>query len=317
MADFEREKNILLQITKARDAIRRKHQLLKQGQAQFDKSMSETFKPVVDPLQKLVSLANKQDADIETNSTYLEKDKKIDDSSSESSVSNPFNETESSNDTLRAHDTTFESAGEITNDDSFDASDISDPITNKYISLLRSKQNPLIDKIFGVREEGNSLMIGDSIIVFDGDKVSAKGKTYQKTKGLMELLFKKQPSSSLISKQDLKSYIQIIEDTNAHKKKHQSDGSYRNMNTNKFKFFISPNLTQKLGKRRSVEGTGLTSDYKIARIGTSMDYVYWDDPNELVDRLRLLVAEKAAGNPSHVNEIQSIIEELREAGYIY
>lgn len=48
-----------------------------------------------------------------------------------------------------------------------------------------------------------------------------------------------------------------------------------------------------------------------------MDYVYWDDPNELVDRLRLLLAERAAGNPSHINEIISIIEELREAGIVY
>ncbi len=48
-----------------------------------------------------------------------------------------------------------------------------------------------------------------------------------------------------------------------------------------------------------------------------MDYVYWDDPNELVDRLRLLMAEQAAGNMSHTNEIHAIIEELREAGYIY
>ena len=48
-----------------------------------------------------------------------------------------------------------------------------------------------------------------------------------------------------------------------------------------------------------------------------IDYVHWDDPNELVDRLRLLMAERQAGNPSHDNEIQSIIEELREAEIIY
>ena len=48
-----------------------------------------------------------------------------------------------------------------------------------------------------------------------------------------------------------------------------------------------------------------------------MDYVYWDDPNELVDRLRLLLAERSGGNQSHINEIVSIIEELREAGIVY
>ena len=45
--------------------------------------------------------------------------------------------------------------------------------------------------------------------------------------------------------------------------------------------------------------------------------MYWNDVNELVDRLKLLVAEKSAGNNSHDNEIMSIIEELREERLIY
>ena len=47
-----------------------------------------------------------------------------------------------------------------------------------------------------------------------------------------------------------------------------------------------------------------------------IDYVHWDDPNELVDRLRLLAASHQAGHNAHENEILSIIEELREAGLI-
>ncbi|KAK9754618.1 hypothetical protein QE152_g1137 [Popillia japonica] len=45
-------------------------------------------------------------------------------------------------------------------------------------------------------------------------------------------------------------------------------------------------------------------------------YVYWDNINELVHRLRLLIASQNAGNTSHNNEIMSIIEELREAGVV-
>ena len=47
-----------------------------------------------------------------------------------------------------------------------------------------------------------------------------------------------------------------------------------------------------------------------------IDYVRWNDPNELVDRLRLLESSLQAGNNAHDNEILSIIEELREAGII-
>ena len=56
---------------------------------------------------------------------------------------------------------------------------------------------------------------------------------------------------------------------------------------------------------------------KIAKSGnTTIDLVYWDDPNKLVDRLRLLMAEKQAANEAQTNEIFSIVSELREAGYI-
>ncbi|KYM95352.1 hypothetical protein ALC62_14003 [Cyphomyrmex costatus] len=47
-----------------------------------------------------------------------------------------------------------------------------------------------------------------------------------------------------------------------------------------------------------------------------IDYVHWDDPNELVDRLRLLEASRQAGHNGHDNEILSIIEKLREAGLL-
>ncbi|CAB0028291.1 unnamed protein product [Trichogramma brassicae] len=52
----------------------------------------------------------------------------------------------------------------------------------------------------------------------------------------------------------------------------------------------------------------------ITHIHTSKFYRYWDDPNELCERLKLLISEKNAGNGAHDNEIHSIIEELREEG---
>ncbi|KAL9873249.1 uncharacterized protein ACN2A1_014365 [Glossina fuscipes fuscipes] len=45
-------------------------------------------------------------------------------------------------------------------------------------------------------------------------------------------------------------------------------------------------------------------------------YTYWDDPNELVDRLRLLLSSESVGHNNQKNEIISIIEELREANII-
>ena len=39
------------------------------------------------------------------------------------------------------------------------------------------------------------------------------------------------------------------------------------------------------------------------------DYVDWDDPNELVDRLQLLLASRVASSNSHANGIRLNIED--------
>lgn len=46
-------------------------------------------------------------------------------------------------------------------------------------------------------------------------------------------------------------------------------------------------------------------------------YEYYDNPNELCDRLKLLISSKGAGNSNHNQEINSIVEELRERHLIH
>lgn len=47
-----------------------------------------------------------------------------------------------------------------------------------------------------------------------------------------------------------------------------------------------------------------------------IEYKHFDDYNEIIDRLKLLIASQLAGNTGHNNEIISIIEELKEAKII-
>lgn len=68
---------------------------------------------------------------------------------------------------------------------------------------------------------------------------------------------------------------------------------------------------QRVKKKR---GSGLFSPELMRHNRNEhVSYTYWDDPNELVERLRLLMASQAAGHTGHTNEIASIVEELREA----
>lgn len=154
-------------------------------------------------------------------------------------------------------------------------------------------------------------MIGNTPIDFQFDSIHVGDAKYAKTSGLVELLFKKEPDDSQISSKDLENYKAIIFATNAHKKYYRADETIRENKSFKFKQYIAKmlNVPEHIGK-------GMPR-YKKAKKDAKFDYVYWDDPNELVNRLRLLLASQAAGNSSHTNEIMSIIEELREAEIIY
>jgi hypothetical protein len=55
---------------------------------------------------------------------------------------------------------------------------------------------------------------------------------------------------------------------------------------------------------KNVETTQIEKAYPIST------YVYYSDPNELVERLELLVASKNAGNNGVLNEISAILDEL-------
>lgn len=62
MAHIEREKKILEQLVQAREAVKRKYELLKYERNSTEQALNETFKPIIDPLQKLVKKQKKLDS---------------------------------------------------------------------------------------------------------------------------------------------------------------------------------------------------------------------------------------------------------------
>ena len=155
------------------------------------------------------------------------------------------------------------------------------------------------------------MKIGDSPIVFIKTYVKVQNEVYPKTTGLLQLLFQKQPDLKHIGSNDIENYRKIVEVTNAFRRNYNETQPLRKSNSNNYKDFTGPYFDK--STNRNVSASGLLPKYKITRKDMHLDYVYWDDPNELVDRLRLLLAELEAGNQSHTNKIHSIIEELKEA----
>ena len=131
----------------------------------------------------------------------------------------------------------------------------------------------------------------------------------------------------LYTEQDKQKYKSLLLATNAHRRGHNALLPVLGNKGYKYKNIIAPLLS--LNSKR---GGGITSSSSIVLpecstrrnvtpqamtvTNNKIDYMHWDDPNELVDRLRLLDASQQAGNNAHDNEFFSIIEELREAGLI-
>jgi len=128
------------------------------------------------------------------------------------------------------------------------------------------------------------------------------------TPGLYELIFKRVPDDVICTEDDKQKYKSLLLTTNAHRYNHDPHDCVRGNRGYKYKHVIALMSTE--SKKKS--GRGLL--HAMTLNDNAIDYVHWDDLNELVDRLRLLEASRQADN-AH-DDMLSIIEELREAGII-
>ena len=74
-----------------------------------------------------------------------------------------------------------------------------------------------LDEQYGTRRDGNIVMIGSAAVVAnEKDDITIGGKRFSGTKGLWELLTRKNLNSDVITNSDIKAYKCILELTNAH-----------------------------------------------------------------------------------------------------
>nr|CAI5842534.1 unnamed protein product [Callosobruchus analis] len=193
-----------------------------------------------------------------------------------------------------------------------------DPLPRKYIrEMYEDDERKETDHQYGVRLDTTveKFKIGDSQLDIVGSDVYVKGKRYKGTQGLYELLFKKYPNKALFNDEDVENYRRIVYKTNAHRRHHRRSGQIAGSKLEKYKRIIAP-IASTVPTTSGGGGGGGNMMTMMEMTNNKKDYIYWDDPNELVDRLRLLLASQEAGHTGHVNEINSLIEELREAKVI-
>lgn len=294
------------------DTIKTKLKQLKDIEDQNNYELKKIFKPVTEPLtEMLASNQNNEKCDLNVSTIRMPVKFRSDSASTpltyeERSMSKKKLETESFDSDSEYY---TDNDGALLNENGLQVS------VSKYLRELYEDLNIP----FGIRKVGEQLMIGSDIVkIFttNGEpyRIKIGENEYSLTDGLKEVLLSKKPKLSLVTKEDKDIYKSILIKTNAHKRDYVDNGQLRGDKGEKYRTLIKPmfNVSNENTSKKKLGGTlSLLKRYR-----KNTDFIYWDDPNELVERLKLLIASKHAGNTSHDNEIISILEELKEAHII-
>jgi hypothetical protein len=293
----ETEKRVL---TKIVSDIREKYLALKNQEQTFERDITKTFASIVSPLQQIVK---------NTSVTELSDDK--------------LNSTQQSNKTEEVFDT-----------EQLEEDEASSSLPN----LWADPRN--IDGTYGIKpnDDLTGFIMGQTPVNIDlkNNTVNFGGRNeYFLTKGLLRLLTKRVLSPTEYTDEDLSNYKDILVLTSAHLKK---TGHLKSTVSRKYKDIIAPlflsgspqpstaSKIPLLVKSSPAVYLSPSSSEPLSGEGymwqppvnSLIEYRYFDDPNELVERLQLLHGSINAGNtnPFIHNEVQNIIEELQEMGYI-
>lgn len=306
------KKHLTLRIAELKKAIRHKYNSFKTGAVEAEKFFEKKYKPIISEIKKsnlnskrntTIKMEPKKEEEDEEDEEEEEKEEEPEEFTPQAG-SSPVIEDESHLDSLLSTPGGIDTVSQYINEH------FTHPVTKKYMDMFmkdRGGRYAVIDHSYGPYFNSDTLMVGDKKLDFKDNGSIMIGKvTYKASKGLYELLFKRVPDEDEYNDSDLKAYKDILLKSNAHKKGYEFTGKVNRNTSLKYK-----NIISKLFPTSEIKGSGM--QWKSTQ---SRDIVHWDDPNELVDRLRLLAMSTETGNTSHANEIINIVEELREAGYI-
>lgn len=273
------EQCVKKELIKSSNAIKRKYRELHHERLLLGEKMKEKYDPIIKPMKELISNKEKISQNKNSESSSI----------TQQDASDVNNIPENESNITSIHEGNSSGSSSTNN-------------LEEYLNQVR-EESPLLDKTYGIRKYRQSYMIGNNVVKFDSGNLKVKKQSFVLTDGLKDLLFMKEPSG--FSDNDLQAYKDILYLTKFSGKKSLIQTNQKNKNP-KFVKIIQP----------LVAGSGIQLDYMRENKKKEIEYTYWDDPNELVERLMLLIGSQQAGHTGHDNEIISIIEELREADII-
>lgn len=324
---FKTEIGLKQSLVKSSNAIRKKFQDLHNDKQIVNEHISETYKPIIDPIKKLVD-DNKKKIPEKTDPTPIKSELKNESDSIYRTAYLPPHRRKLFATTAKKLSFEPHNISEI--DDIENNNNAEDNSMKQIREQAKQISSADKDNIYGIRLHHGDLFMGKEPIKFTKDNDELKyligNKKFTVTNGLTDLLIGSNPQ--FYSNQDLETYKDMLTYTSAHKKNYNPSGAIRrSKSSKKYNKIITQLFPERRSSRLNVGGEGvkwqhrqqmkkLPTVYKTFNRTAAYDYKYWDDPNELVDRLRLLVSSQTAGHTGHNNEIIAIIEELQEAKII-
>lgn len=314
-------KKLKRKLIKSVKSVKEKVKALKENQSILSTALEETFQPITKPLNVLVDeqvkSKNRNDNLFNTKFDKSIKNENLEmrNSDSESMTSAIDNFSDVSSDPEEV-DITLKGVNTESNQERKQQHVGEQQMLNVPARGVDHGVISDIKKVpFGVYQSDGKFYIGKYLLEYiDDQTIKVHYSKYTLTPGLAELLYKSKPNDSLINKQDIENYQDICNEANVFRRAFQQSGQVQGDKSIKYNTYIKPYLS----KHKIIKGGNLDGGVGMIQkqFYPNTDYVYWDNANELVDRLRLLVMSQNAGNTAHTNEINSIIEELVEAGVI-
>ena len=180
-----------------------------------------------------------------------------------------------------------------------------------YSKLTKNK-----DKYYSIyrTDEGN-FRLGDSNIQIDDENTIHVGAySYDYTTGFWDLLMLNKPDDGDYTDEDLLKYTDLVKSVNLINNPREVKGNPRS--TLKYKF-LERILGIKRKRRRLTSETGGEEGEKIKSDPSGEGIILPGDINGLIQRLRLVCGERAAGNiEATTSEIVAILDELLRQKYI-
>lgn len=355
--NMSEQERLLKEINLLSNSIRRKNRALRLGINERDKYLETTFKPVVDPIKEMMQTVKKiiptTESDLLLPVNKFEKKEDNDEDNNSYAESQDLSEEPGITETNEEEDKkNIEKEKDVFKSDTVGKSDEEEEEKNenepthpsnisklgqdiplmgvlgrKYLlKMLHSTPTTRKYHVYGARIEGTGVMIGNKTLDVDkDDNIFVGDKGFKGTKGLFELVFKTKPEN--YTRTDLKTFKQICQLSNTHRKSYLSTGAIHKNTSLKYKNIILQlfppkriplkrkamstgeiNLLHK--KRKTLKGQGLLKDMYSTNI------IYYTDVNKLVTRMRLLYEAMEAGHTGLENEWIALTTEIKNRGVI-